>query len=80
MMDCEKPGDCAYPGCDCPEDDDPFEEDDAYLLDCEHEEYDLDILTGRATCIRCDHRWFMSEDELRRDGILRQTPYPGEEE
>jgi len=36
--------------------------------------------TGRATCIRCDHRWFMSEDELRRDGILRQTPYPGEEE
>ena len=26
--DCEKPGDCAYPGCDCPEDDDPFDEDD----------------------------------------------------
>ena len=26
MMDCEKPGDCAYPGCDCPEDDDPFDE------------------------------------------------------
>ena len=26
--DCERPGDCAYPGCDCPEDDDPFEEDD----------------------------------------------------
>jgi hypothetical protein len=29
MIDCEKPGDCAYPGCDCPEDDDPFEEEEA---------------------------------------------------
>jgi len=26
MIDCEKPGDCAHPGCDCPEDDDPFDE------------------------------------------------------
>ena len=26
-IDCEKPGDCAYPGCDCPEDDDPFDDD-----------------------------------------------------
>jgi len=26
MIDCEKPGDCAYPGCDCPDDDDPFDE------------------------------------------------------
>lgn len=26
MIDCEKPGDCAYPGCDCEDDTDPFEE------------------------------------------------------
>jgi hypothetical protein len=26
MIDCEKPGDCAYPGCDCEDDSDPFDE------------------------------------------------------
>ena len=27
MPDCERPGDCAFPGCDCEDDDsDPFEE------------------------------------------------------
>ena len=57
------------------DDDDPFD-DDAPELECDHEEYDLDILTGRATCVRCNHRWFMSDTELKRDQELR----PGGEE
>lgn len=33
---------------------------------CDHEERDVDILTGRATCWLCGHRWSVTDDELRR--------------
>lgn len=28
----------------------------------------------------CDHRWFMSEAELKHDQELRMAPYPGQDE
>lgn len=44
--------------------------------DCDHEDYELDILTGRATCTMCNHRWFMSDEELARDQKRRMMEYP----
>lgn len=31
---------------------------------CTHEEYDSDILTGRATCASCGHTWWQSAEEI----------------
>ncbi|HEY1806052.1 MAG TPA: hypothetical protein VGG45_16380 [Terracidiphilus sp.] len=39
----------------------PYEDDDDDL--CWHEEYDMDILAGRASCYQCGHVWFASEAE-----------------
>lgn len=33
--------------------------------DCCHEEYDADILTGRATCTYCGHAWWQTTAEIR---------------
>lgn len=33
------------------------------LDECEHEEFDHDILTGRATCARCGESWYLSYEE-----------------
>jgi hypothetical protein len=38
-----------------------YDEDDP----CDHDEYDVDILTGRAHCWRCGHAWWLSSQELR---------------
>lgn len=35
--------------------------------ECEHEDYEVDILIGRATCNMCGHRWYQTEDEMRRE-------------
>ena len=59
-------------------DDEPY--DDAPEDECDHMDYELDILTGRAECPTCGHRWFMSDAELKHDEELRQMPYPGDEE
>ena len=32
--------------------------------DCEHEDYDIDICTGRASCNCCSHHWYMSSEEI----------------
>lgn len=47
--------------------------------DCDHEDYELDILIGRATCTMCNHRFYMSEDELRRHHERLTRPVDGEE-
>lgn len=46
---CTDPNDCSY--CD----DEPG---------CDHDDYDLDILTGRASCNMCDHGWYASDGEI----------------
>lgn len=45
--------------------DDPYPDD--YPDQCDHEDYDADILTGIATCGRCNHRWHQTADEIARE-------------
>jgi hypothetical protein len=45
-------------------DDDDFLYEDDPRHDCEHEEYEADILTGIASCDRCGHRWMQSFEEI----------------
>lgn len=44
--------------------DDPYDYDDAPEDECYHEEYDVDILTGMATCTYCGHRWMLSQEDF----------------
>jgi hypothetical protein len=49
---------CRYPQC--PQgkyDDNPSDY-------CDHEDYEADILTGRATCPECRHSWHLTADEI----------------
>ena len=39
---------------------------DDYEDHCDHEDYEADILTGMATCVRCNHRWFQTAEEIQR--------------
>jgi hypothetical protein len=48
---------------DYPYDDDDWREDDP----CDHDEHDVDILTGRAHCWRCGEAWWLTSDELKRE-------------
>ena len=32
---------------------------------CDHDEYDADILSGRAQCYRCGEAWWLSDEQLR---------------
>ena len=44
---------------------DEYEEYDDWPPDeCDHEDYEADILTGRATCNRCDHAWWQTPEEI----------------
>jgi hypothetical protein len=42
--------------------------------ECDHEEYESDILTGRAECCRCGYYWYQTTEEIERD-IERQARY-----
>jgi hypothetical protein len=49
----------------------PWDANDPYPGDegpeCDHEDYDADILTGLATCGRCGHRWTQTAEEIARE-------------
>ena len=45
-------------------DDTDFRDDDPDLECCDHDDSELDILTGRASCYRCGHRWRATADEI----------------
>ena len=64
---------CGCDGCDCPE---CWSGDDEFEDDCDHEDYELDILTGRASCAWCDHRWYLSKEEFERHAARMAAPYP----
>lgn len=53
---------------------DDFEEDDfydGYDEDfCDHDDRDVDILTGRASCWRCGESWWMTDAELKHESEL----------
>lgn len=40
--------------------------------DCDHIDYDLDILTGCAWCNDCSHSWLMTTEQLRRHERLQR--------
>lgn len=42
--------------------------------DCTHEDYERDILTGRATCNSCDHHWYLSDERVLAD-MGREAQY-----
>lgn len=35
--------------------------------ECDHDDYEADILTGRATCNMCGHSWYQTQDEIERE-------------
>lgn len=42
--------------------------------DCDHEDYEADILSGRAMCHRCGHTWYQTQEEIERE-IKHQKQY-----
>lgn len=53
--------------CDPGWDDEPEEE-------CFHDDYEVDILTGRAECCRCPYSWYQTEAQILAE-IERQRAY-----
>ena len=43
--------------------DDPEDYDDDLEDECFHEDYEIDILTGVASCDGCGHRWMATDNE-----------------
>lgn len=46
---------------------------------CNHDDYDVDILEGRARCHRCGESWYVTEDEVLRQ-IDHEVAYAAWEE
>lgn len=38
--------------------------DDEYDEPCDHENFEVDIITGRCHCDRCPESWYASDDEI----------------
>lgn len=50
------------------EDDDPYSDHAGYPEDdCDHEDYEADILDGTAKCWRCGYRWTQTASEIERE-------------
>ena len=53
-------------------DNDPYWDYEDDLEDeCFHEDYEIDILTGMASCDHCGHRWMMTTKQLERHHELQ---------
>lgn len=46
-------------------DDEPY--DDDLPDECDHDDYEVDILSGRAECSRCPHTWYLTIDDVERE-------------
>lgn len=49
-----------------------MEDDDPYCDDweddpCDHDDYDVDLLAGRACCYRCGEAWWLSNEQLKKE-------------
>jgi hypothetical protein len=42
---------------------------------CEHDQYEIDILTGRAECDMCSHSWRVTDAQMRREIELQSKYY-----
>jgi hypothetical protein len=49
---------------------DDYEDDDP----CDHEDYDIDVCTGRASCNICSEHWYVSSVDIDRE-LDRQANY-----
>lgn len=47
------------------DDDMAYDERDEESEDCWHEDYEIDILTGRATCDACGHHWIATDAQMK---------------
>ena len=54
---------------------------DEYDEPCDHEDYDIDILDGRARCDRCGESWYASNEEVLAmvDHMARYAEYEEQE-
>lgn len=52
------------------------DEEDEYNpeRDCEHENYEIDVCTGRAECDQCSKSWYLSAEEIDAE-LDRQANY-----
>ena len=50
------------------------EYDDTPQDECEHSEYSIDVLTGRAECDQCPHGWWASSEQIAAES-RRQAEY-----
>jgi hypothetical protein len=56
-------------------DDDPYyDEDYDPERDCDHEQYEIDVCTGRAHCDYCPHSWYLTSEEIDAE-LDRQARY-----
>lgn len=57
-------------------------DDDYDEPECDHEDFDIDILDGRARCNRCSESWHATEDEIRAqiEHMARYAEYEEREE
>ena len=58
--------------------DDPTADDYPYEDEpCDHEDYDINIVDGRASCHRCGESWYASEEEILNviDGMAAYAQY-----
>ena len=51
--------------------DDPYDYDDDLEDECFHDEYEIDILTGIASCDYCGLRWMLTREQFERQQELQ---------
>lgn len=55
-------------------DDDSWKDGYEDYDDCDHEDYEIDVCTGRADCNRCNYHWYLTSEEINRE-LDRQANY-----
>lgn len=46
---------------------DPYPEDHLPSDECDHDDYETDILVGESTCLNCGHSWEQTANEIERE-------------
>jgi hypothetical protein len=43
--------------------------------ECDHLEYEVDLLTGRAECDHCPHTWHLTDEQLNQEIVRQREAY-----